>query len=114
MGVLIDLAKAFDTVDHRVLLSKLQHHGIRGIALNWFQNYLTNRKQSTVIDNAESSSSLIKCGVLHGFILGPILFLIYINDVNYVSKLLHTMKFADDTNLFLTGKSLTELEHQMN
>ena len=78
LGVFIDLAKAFDTVDHRVLLSKLQHYGIRGIALSWFQNYLTNRKQYTVIDNAESSQSLIKCGVPQGSILGPILFLIYI------------------------------------
>ena len=114
LGVFIDLAKAFDTVDHRVLLSKLQHYGIRGIALSWFQNYLTNRKQYTVIDNAESSQSLIKCGVPQGSILGPILFLIYINDLNYISKLLHTIMFADDTNLFLTGKSLTELEQQMN
>ena len=75
---------------------------------------LTNRKQYTVIDNAESSSSLIKCGVPQRSILGPILFLIYINDLNYVSKFLHTIMFADDTNLFLTGKSLTEMEHQMN
>ena len=114
VGVFIDLAKAFDTVDHRILLSKMEHYGIRGVALNWFQNYLTNRKQYVTIDNANSSEAYIKCGVPQGSILGPLLFLIYINDLNYVSKLLNTIMFADDTNLFLTGKSLTELEQQMN
>ncbi|MFZ2538156.1 MAG: reverse transcriptase family protein, partial [Oscillospiraceae bacterium] len=114
VGVFIDLAKAFDTVDHCIMLRKLQHYGIRGIPLEWFNSYLSNRKQCVVVDKTESEFVLIKCGVPQGSILGPILFLIYINDLNYASKLLQTIMFADDTNLFLTGKSLQQIETQLN
>ena len=114
IGVFIDLAKAFDTVDHGILLKKLEHHGIRGTVLGWFQSYLSDRKQYVVIDKCESECANISCGVPQGSILGPILFLLYINDLNYVSKLLRTVMFADDTNLFLTGSSLDVIEKQMN
>ena len=114
VGVFIDLAKAFDTVDHRILLAKLQHYGIRGSVHRWFQSYLSNREQYVTIDNHSSAMAEITCGVPQGSVLGPILFLLFINDLNYVSKLLRIIMFADDTNLFLTGKSLTQIEKDLN
>ncbi|MFZ2539325.1 MAG: reverse transcriptase family protein, partial [Oscillospiraceae bacterium] len=113
IGVFIDLAKAFDTVDHPILLQKLDHYGIRGVVNSWFTSYLTNRNQYVLINKSKSKLSLIKCGVPQGSILGPILFLIYINDLNHVSNILQTIMFADDTNLFLSGKNLQTLEHQL-
>ena len=104
IGVFVDLAKAFDTVNHQVLLAKLEHYGIRGTALNWFRSYLSNRKQFVLINNFKSELKNINCGVPQGSILGPILFLLYINDLNYVSKLLQTIMFADETNLIFSRK----------
>ena len=108
------MAKAFDTVDHAILLSKLNFYGIHEIPQQWFADYLTNRKQFVCINNSNSSLSYISCGVPQCSILGPILFLIYINDLNNVSKKLRSIVFADDTNLFMTGKSITEIETKMN
>ena len=114
VGVFIDLAKAFDTVDHKILLGKLNHYGIRGIANNWFASYLTNRMQYVACNKHHSTRLPIECGVPQGSILGPILFLLYINDLNQISSILRTIMFADDTNLFLSGKNINVLEQLFN
>ena len=77
-GVFIDLKKAFDTVNHSILLKKMEHYGIRGIALNWFTSYLSNRKQYVSVNGHTSEYLNISCGVPQGSVLGPLLFLVYL------------------------------------
>ena len=98
-GVFVDLEKAFDTVNHQILLSKLDHYGIRGKANDWIKSYLSNREQFVNLNDFTSSKNPIKCGVPQGSILGPLLFIIYINDMNKAIKDCITHHFADDTNL---------------
>ena len=95
VGIFIDLSEAFDNVSHQILLDKLQHYGIRGIAFDWFSDYLKNRQQFVQFNSCHSSHHFIKCGVPQGFILGPLLFLIYINDMCDVSKVLDFILFAE-------------------
>ena len=106
----MDFCKAFDTVCHKILLDKLYHYGIRGPAHSLIENYLYRRQQFVTINNASSSYKAINIGVPQGSILGPLLFLIYINDL---PNALHTIPrlFADDTCLFLNHSSLTSLEN---
>ena len=81
-GVFVDLEKAFDTVNHSILLSKLDHYGIRGVANHWFASYLSDRHQTVSLNGTISTKMPVRCGVPQGSIIGPLLFLIYINDMN--------------------------------
>ena len=114
IGVFLDLSKAFDTVNHNILLHKLEHYGIRGVALDWFKNYLSNRIQVVKYNSSRSDSLEIKCGVPQGSVLGPLLFLIYMNDIGKCSRLLSFISFADDTNLFLSHRDAYTLSNTMN
>jgi hypothetical protein len=108
IAIFCDLRKAFDSCDHEILLRKLSGVGIRGDTLAWFRNYLSNRQQFVTISGHNSSLKLIKLGVPQGSILGPILFLLYINDLPQ-SSLLYDLLFADDTTLYASGPDLPEL-----
>jgi len=114
IGIFLDLQKAFDTVDHKVLLCKLQYYGICGLLFNWLKHYLSNRKQYTVVNGVSSSINDISCGVPQGSVLGPLLFLIYMNDISYAVPDHDLKLFADDTNVFIFGPDLTVLEYKAN
>ena len=114
IGVFIDLKKAFDTVDHGILIKKLEHYGVRGAASDWLKSYLSNRKQFVNIDGCSSELLDVICGVPQGSILGPTLFIIYINDICNVSNLVTFILFADDTNVFCAGDNKLELECMLN
>ena len=108
-GVFIDLQKAFDTVNHDILLSKLNHYSIRGVAFNWFKSYFSDRTQYATIKNEISEIQTIKYGLPEGSILGPLLFLIYINNLSQSIKNSKTHHFADDTNLLYASSSLKDI-----
>ena len=114
IAVLIDFRKAFDTVDHEILLHKLHHYGIRGVAYDWINSYMSNRQQMVSYNGASSSYRTINCGVPQGSILGPLLFIIYINDLSTVSKILTSVLFADDTTLLDSDSNLTTLINRFN
>ena len=98
LGIFLDLSKAFDTIDHDILVKKLENYGVRGVTLNWFHNYLSNRRQFVVVGGCKSLTTAIHCGVPQGSVLGPLLFILYINDIVNSSKLFSYSLFADDTN----------------
>jgi len=114
IGIFMDLSKAFDTIDHDILLKKLKVYGIRGVTLSWFRNYLLDRQQYVSVNGASSDLLTIQCGVPQGSILGPLLFLIYINDIINTSSLLSFILFADDTNIFYSHDQLDSLVHTLN
>ena len=108
IGVFLDLSKAFDTVNHdiHVLLDKLSYYGINNETKDWFSSYLKNRKQYVCVDGVNSNILPLEYGVPQGSVLGPILFLIYINDAQFVTNFIHLVLYADDMNLLVSNKSL--------
>ena len=113
-GVFIDLQKAFDTVNHKILLDKLQYYGIRGTSLSWFKTFLENRRQVVTISGTSSTERFITHGVPQGSVLGPLLFLLYINDLNESISHSTTYHFADDTSLLLVDKSIKKIKKLIN
>ena len=109
MLLLIDFSKAFDMVDHTILLNKLSHYGIRGNALLLLKSYLSDRTQTVSLSGKTSDSKIMDYGVPQGSILGPLLFIIYINDIPNVCKLAKFILYADDANIFITGVNSHEI-----
>ena len=113
-GVFIDLQKAFDTVNHKILIEKLYHYGIRGAPLAWFKSYLSMRNQFVNINNTHSKQHDISHGVPQGSVLGPLLFIIYINDLHQAIKFSKVHHFADDANLLCIDKSMKKINMHIN
>jgi len=115
VGIFLDLSKTFDTIDRSIfLLDKHFTYGIRGIAYKWIKIYQSDRSQYVYVNNVSPQHSPVRCGVPQGSILGPLLFIIYINDISTISNVREFVLFADDTNLFLQDISLSSLESRLN
>ena len=108
IGIFLDLKKAFDTVNHKILLEKLKYYGFDRAALKWFESYLSNRKQYVEINGTKSSFRTMSCGVPQGSVLGPLLFLLYINDLPNIVDFF-SLLFADDTTFLTSNKDINVL-----
>ena len=114
LGVFLDLSKTFDTVNHNILQEKLKAYGIQPENLKWFRNYLSNRKQFILYDDFKTEVKIVKCRVPQGSILGPLLFLVFVNDLSNSTKVLDLVLFADDTNLFCSDSNIRTLFETAN
>ena len=106
VGIFLDLSKALDTIDHEILFTKLEHCGIHDVALQWIKSYFSYRYQFVQFNQSCSLMQTIKCGVPQGSILGPLFFILYINDLPNASELIELLLFADDTRLFILTPTL--------
>ena len=113
-GFFLDLSKAFDTINHDILLDKLSYYGIRGTTYDWFASYLSNRSQCTKYESCLSDFKYITCGVPQGSLLGPLLFIIYVNDICNTSELLSLILYADDTTILYSNNNLKSLFDVVN
>ena len=111
---MLDFQKAFDTVNHKILISKLEHYGIKGLPLHFFQNYMEKQTQFVEINKKSSNVLPINHGVPQVSLLGPILFLIYINDLNGIVNFSKIHHFADDTNILYASNSLKDINRKIN
>lgn len=114
IGLMCDLSKAFDSLNHNILMQKLNFYGIRGTASDWFQSYLSNRKQVVQFEGETSNNAQLSCGVPQGTILGPLLFIIYVNDLYKSSDAAEMFLYADDTNILFSNDNLDDLNTTVN
>ena len=115
LGIFLDISKAFDTIDLIILLRKLNNYGVRGVSLNWFESYFSNRSQIVEYAGVTSSNQVnISSSVPQGSILAPLLFIIYMNDFNNCVEFSSNISFADDTNVFIVDNQLQTLYEKGN
>ena len=113
-SIFLDFSKAFDNVNRNILIEKLDYYGIRGVTKDWFISYLTDRYQYVSLGQTESDPHPVSCGVSQGSVLGPLSFLVDVNDFSYYSEILDFHLYADDANLFYKRKNLKVLESKVN